>query len=144
WPPVVNTYVPAKFLDEFDYRGIVSYQEAYERVMRDLQSRVEPVMPLTMPGATNRPGPMRPVSPDQIADVPWKQKVVLAASIPQANFGRMRATSQEVWNAQIDVWLLRLLFDAVARLNEDKDSVTESILRRIDVLNLVGGDGQPL
>ncbi|MBT5018030.1 MAG: hypothetical protein HON04_04745, partial [Planctomicrobium sp.] len=149
WPPVVETYLPRTFQGEFNYRGIVAYQEAYERLMRSLQSRVEPVMPLENPkGALGTPGVLgvtaRPNSPQELADVPWKQKVILAASIPQANFGRMRATSEEVWNAQIDIWLLRLLFDAVARLNEDKDSATESILRRIDELQLVGGDGSPV
>lgn len=143
WPPVVETYVPEKFNGEFDYRGIVAYQEAYERLMRDLQARVEPVMPLTTqtgPGATL----VRPAATQEMADVPWKQKVILAAALPQARFGKMRATSEEIWNAQIDIWLLRLLFDSVARLNEDKDSVTEAILRRIDVLNLIGGDGKPV
>lgn len=155
WPPVVSNYVPPKFMGEFDYRGIVAYQEAYEKVMRDLQTRVEPVMPLDKPGAAFGAGPMGltggftgpmgvTARDQQIADVPWKQKVILAASIPQARFGRMRATSDQIWNAQIDVWLLRLLFDAVARLNEDKDSVTEAVLRRIDVLELVGGDGEPV
>lgn len=146
WPPVVETYLPPLFLGEFDYRGIVAYQEAYERLMLDLQSRVEPVMPLeqSKAGPGVGVGGIRPSGPEQLADVPWKQKVILAASIPQANFGRMRATSEEIWNAQIDIWLLRLLFDAVARLNEDKDSATEAILRRIDVLQLVGGDGEPV
>lgn len=145
WPPVVQTYLPPLFQGEFDYRGIVAYQEAYERLMRSLQSRVEPVMPLETPkGGIGGAAIVRPNSPQELADVPWKQKVVLAASIPQANFGKMRATSEEVWNAQIDIWLLRLLFDAVARLNEDKDSATESILRRIDELQLFGGDGSPV
>lgn len=160
WPPVVDRYVPELFLGEFDYRGIVAYQEAYERLMRDLQTRVQPVMPLERRGGVGGGptgavgpmgigpmGPMRGAVPPQaekMADVPWKQKVVLAASIPQARFGRMRATSQQVWNAQIDIWMTGLLFDAIARLNDDKDSVTESVLRRLDVLRLFGGDGQPI
>lgn len=146
WPPVVRNYLPTKFMGEFDYRGIVAYQEAYERLMLDLQSRVEPVMPLdsSPTGLAGAAGPVRPGRQNELADVPWKQKVILAASIPQAYFGKMRATSEEIWNAQIDIWLLRLLFDAVARLNEDKDSATEALLRRIDVLKLVGGDGEPV
>ena len=146
WPPVVSNYLPEKFMGEFDYRGIVAYQEAYERLMLDLQSRVQPVMPLETPtgGLGVAAGPRRPNRQTEVADVPWKQKVILAASIPQAYFGKMRATSEEIWNAQIDIWLLRLLFDAVARLNDDKDSATEALLRRIDVLELVGGDGEPM
>lgn len=148
WPPVVKRYTPEVFLAEYDYRGIVAYQEAYERLMRDLQSRVEPVMPLDKPKVGGGGvGPMlggRPGRTQEIADVPWAQKVVLAAQIPQAHFGKMRATSEEIWNAQIDIWMLRLLFDSVKRLNEDKDSVTEAILRRIDRLDLVGGDGSPV
>ncbi len=141
WPPVVNNYVPPKFSDEFNYRGVVAYQEVYERLMRDLQERVEPVMPLEK--STGGVSGFASGGQDMV-DVPWKQKVILAASIPQSSFGRMRATSEQVWNAQIDIWLLRLLFDAVARLNEDKDTATEAVLRRIDVLALFGGDGSPV
>lgn len=141
WPAVVQRHVPEKFMGEFEYAGVVAYQAAYEQVMKDLQARVEPVMPLTTPMGM---GPMIPGKQPEMADVPWKQKVILAASIPQAHFGRMRATSEQIWNAQIDVWLIRNLFDAVARLNEDKDSVTEAVLRRIERLELVGGDGEPV
>ncbi len=144
WPNVVRNHLPKKFLGDFDYRGVVAYQAAYPQLMKDLQARVEPVMPMEgsrglgggpMIGGGAQPKP---------ADVPWQQKVILAASIPQAHFGRMRPTSEQIWNAQIDIWLLRLLFDSVARLNEDKDSATEAILRRIDTLQLVGGDGEPV
>ncbi len=130
WPNEVKAYVPDEFLSEFPYAGSSAYKRVYERSMRDLQARVQPVMPL--------------VQGQDEADVPRNQKVILAASIPQSRFGKFRATSDQIWDAQIDIWLLSLMFDAVKRLNEDKDSATEAVLRRIDVLALVGGDGTPV
>lgn len=130
WPTEVKSYVPEKFLSDFPYSGSTAYKRVYEKSMRNLQARVQPVMPL----ARGEEG----------AVVPPNQKVILAASIPQSRFGRFRATSEQIWDAQIDIWLLELLFDAVARLNEDKDSATEAVLRRIDKLLLIGGDGTPV
>src|SRR5690606_25971252 len=37
------------------------------------------------------------------ANVPWKQKVILNAPLPQQFFSQLGITSEEMWDAQIDV-----------------------------------------
>lgn len=125
WPPTVAANVPAQFQGEFDLNTRFTYKGLYQDLIEELRRRVEPVAPMT-----------------QQNSVTWKQKVMLMGDVPQASFGSLGITSQEMWDAQIDIWLTRLLLDAVVKTNEDKDSVTEAIVRRIDRLELWGGDGQ--
>ncbi|TWT57549.1 hypothetical protein KOR42_09100 [Thalassoglobus neptunius] len=148
WPSVVANDVPPIFMDPegFDLDVTDTYKRHYSQLMLKLQERVEPVMPIDRNAAGGAaigvPFSGRGAMPQE-ADVPWQQKVILAAQLPIAQFDRLAATSEQVWNAQIDIWLLELLFDAVRKMNEDKDSVTEAVLRRIDVLILFGGSGEP-
>ena len=132
WPAAVSEKVPDEFMGEFDLNTLITYKDQYHFIMKDLQSRAEPVMP---------------VKDAQLAT--WKQKVVLAARLPQARFSdpntrSLTPTSEEMWNAQIDVWLVDLLFNAVRHINEDKDTVANSVVRRIDRLDLLGGTGEPV
>ena len=103
------------------------YINSYELFLEELRRRFEPVAP---------------IEKQDIAT--WKQKVVLAAPLPQASLQKSGITSKTMWDAQIDLWLVRLLADAIVEINEDKDSVTEAVLRRIDTLELLGGDGNPV
>lgn len=133
WPATVAAKVPAEFMGQFDQDVPFIYQGIYKDVILKLQEHVQPVRPLD-PMARNRPA--------SASSAP-NQKVVLAANVPQASFGQFRITSDEMWNAQIDVWLTQLLFDAIVKMNEEKESVSEAIIRRIDVVELVGGTGSP-
>ncbi|MEW4488372.1 hypothetical protein AB1L42_09845 [Thalassoglobus sp. JC818] len=149
WPAVVANDVPPIFMDPegFDLDVTDTYKRHYPQLMLKLQERVEPVMPIDRNAAGGTaigvPYSGRGGAMPKEADVPWQQKVILAAQLPIAQFDRLAATSEQVWNAQIDIWLLELLFDAVRKMNEDKDSVTEAVLRRIDILKLFGGSGEP-
>lgn len=127
WPQSVADKVPDEFQGSFDLDTLITYKNQYPFVIRELMYRAEPVLP---------------VKDQDLAK--WKQKLILASPVPQASFGTLTPTSQEMWNAQIDVWLVDLLFDAVRRLNQDKDSIANANLRRIDRLELFGGNGSPV
>ncbi|SFJ46514.1 hypothetical protein [Planctomicrobium piriforme] len=132
WPPLVAEKIPAQFMAEFDQQVPFIYKGAYEDAFRKLQERVQPVRPVD---------PM--VRQDRNATVLPNQKVILAASLPQAAFGQFGISSQEMWDAQIDIWLTELLLDAIVKLNQEKESVSEAYLRRLDILQLMGGTGAP-
>lgn len=143
WPTIVANKVPEEFMGEFDLDTLFTYKGEYKNVMEDLVHYAEPVMPRTQSGMTTG-GPMGRTSLKKDPTYAWKQKVILASTLPAAQFGALAITSQEMWDAQIDIWMTRLLLDAVRNINRDKDSVTESIVRRIDQLYLFGGDGTPV
>ena len=125
WPPRVANALPELFMNgEFDIDTRFIYRDEYKYIMEKLVEYAEPVMPVV-----------------EQETVDWKQKVVLAAYLPTGQFDQMSPTSQQMWDAQIDVWLVKLLFDAVRTINRDQDSVTEAVLRRIDRLELFGGSG---
>jgi hypothetical protein len=127
WPSAVADGIPEEFMGEIGLETRIDYKNHYPFIVRNLRYRVQPVMP---------------VQDAELAT--WKQKVVLKAALPQARFGDLAPTSKQVWDAQIDVWLVDLLFDAVRRINEDKDTVANAVLRQIDELRLFGGTGQPV
>ncbi|MCA9083881.1 MAG: hypothetical protein KDA81_07485 [Planctomycetaceae bacterium] len=51
-----------------------------------------------------------------------------------------RPTSQEIWNAQEDIWLLGSLFHSIAAVNEGAERIDKAPLRSLTLLQLRGGD----
>lgn len=49
-------------------------------------------------------------------------------------------TSQEIWNAQEDIWLLRSIYDSIAMVNKGVDRMDKAPLRSLLLLQLRGGD----
>ncbi|MEP3480620.1 MAG: hypothetical protein ABJZ55_15325, partial [Fuerstiella sp.] len=49
-------------------------------------------------------------------------------------------TSQEIWNAQEDIWLVRSLLDAIAETNGAADRIDKAPIRSLLQLQLRGGD----
>ncbi|MCA9033074.1 MAG: hypothetical protein KDA66_19800, partial [Planctomycetaceae bacterium] len=131
WPALIAPRVPKTFLGDIDPEPRRRYKSSeYERVLEKLIDSVEPVMAQS--------------EQETIGDRP--QKVWLSGWIPEIDLGppQTAPTSNDMWNAQIDVWLTQLIFDAIKKQNEGKDSITEAIIRRIDKIELVGGDGTPV
>lgn len=147
WPPIIAHRIPKAFMGDIEPTVLVTYKGVYPRLIMDLEEFVEPVMPVTGRDQT-RTGRARELNrllPNMQlqTNVQWKGKVILEATLPQALFGNIGITSEEMWNAQIDNWLVKLLLEAVKNTNQDKDSVTEAVIRRIDRVQLMGGDGNP-
>ncbi|MCA8983655.1 MAG: hypothetical protein R3C12_13920 [Planctomycetaceae bacterium] len=71
-----------------------------------------------------------------------KGTVVFPESLmPQTKFGDLTPNSEELWDAQEDLWLVESLLNSIRRANSDASLVTESLVRSISVLRLVGGTG---
>lgn len=145
WPRAVASRVPDDFMGEFDRQVPFIYKGLYPELIRRLQKRVQPVEPIPATTTTNPMGigtgtpiPGRPQTPAP------NQKVILGAMVPHAQFADFGITSQEMWDAQIDIWMTELLFDAIVKINEDKETISDAVVRRIDLIELVGGTGEPL
>lgn len=149
WPRAVASRVPEEFMGEFDRQVPFIYKGLYPELIRRLQKRVQPVEPVDMSntatnpmglpmGGSGTPLPGRPQTPAP------NQKVILAAMVPHAQFAQFGITSQEMWDAQIDIWMTELLFDAIVKINEDKENISDAVVRRIDLIELVGGSGEPV
>ncbi|MCA9079936.1 MAG: hypothetical protein KDA58_05225 [Planctomycetaceae bacterium] len=134
WPAIVAEDVAkdteGKFLGPISIDTCYVYKTEYERALTKLVDSVDPVVAEAL---------QKTIPSDK------KQKVWLACPIPQVPMGAAEVPppSDDVWAAQIDIWLTRLLFDAISKVNEGKDSITESVIRRIDAVELVGGSGTP-
>lgn len=63
---------------------------------------------------------------------------------PHRVFGDLPPSSQQMWEAQQDLWLFESLFKAIRKVNEGSTIVTESAIRSIEKIELVGGDGEPV
>lgn len=61
--------------------------------------------------------------------------------MPRYEFGELTPKSNELWDAQEDLWLLESLLKSIRRANSDASLLTESLVRSIKVLELVGGPG---
>ncbi len=62
-------------------------------------------------------------------------------TVPRETFGKLTPTSEELWDAQEDLWLLESLFKSIREVNRGAKNVTKSVLRQIDLIELVGGPG---
>jgi len=63
------------------------------------------------------------------------------ATVPRATFGNLTPTSEELWDAQEDLWLLESLFKSIKGANQAATNLSKSVLRQIDLIELVGGPG---
>lgn len=71
-----------------------------------------------------------------------KGTVLLQESIiPREDFGSLTPTDEQMWDAQEDLWLLETLMRSIKEANQGVSSVTESLVRSVPVINLVGGPG---
>ena len=53
-------------------------------------------------------------------------------------------TSKEMWDAQEDLWLLTALFESIARVNSGASLITESPVKSLVQIELLGGDRSKL
>lgn len=59
--------------------------------------------------------------------------------VPINKWKTLPPTSQEMWDAQEDVWLVRSILEAIAEVNKGAANISESPVRQITVLELRGG-----
>lgn len=147
WPQAVASRIPSEFMADFDQQVPFIYKGLYPELIRRLQKRAQPVEPVAqnMAGGAAGMGPMDITGRPAALKAPIKtvnQKLVLAGMVPHARFGQFGITSKEMWDAQIDIWLTEILIDAIVKMNADKESISEAVIRQIDVIELMGGDGQ--
>jgi hypothetical protein len=132
WPKILVDYIPNEYRAPIDPEGCYMYVRVYPSVIERVWQRVQPYV-----------GDLKTNPALATVDVNWPQKVLINSSvIPHATFNKaLPAESDDVWDAQEDVWLLELIFDAVVNTNEDATFVSEAPVRQIKEITLVGGSG---
>ena len=77
--------------------------------------------------------------------VDWPQKVLISEkAIPQDRIQpNTTVTGTRMWDAQEDIWLVRLLADVVTKMNAQAEGINKAAIRKIDRLQLFGGSGEP-
>jgi hypothetical protein len=135
WPKIVVPFVPEKYRGEIDSKARYTYQRVYPGVIERLWERVQPYVGDPTDGRSRTQTAFKPE---------WPQKVIIDGhKIPAASFDMSApATNEEIWDAQEDIWLLELIFDAVVRTNADAQFVSDAPVRQIDKIELVGGSGE--
>ncbi len=129
WPEIMLRYLPDTHRGEVDRSGRIQYVQEYPGILNRLWKRVQPVV--------SKPRPLG-------LTVDWPEKVLLMPdTIPTAPFHRHASiSSEEMWDAQEDIWMMEVIFDAIVRTNEGASYVGDAPVRRIDQLYLTGGSGE--
>lgn len=123
WPPDVQAY-----MQNVPYEGVIAdqnireyFSQSYFRQLRELEQRLRPFDYETGEGVLL-------FDPSSYTQVPANQWQLHAP------------TSQEMWNAQIDYWLVRAVFDSIISINQTAEKITEAPVRRLIELRLRGGE----
>lgn len=133
WPPLMAPYKPAEYRGAWDGDRHFAYTQVYPQLLDEVWRRYQPVVTTLAEG-------------DDRSWVTWDEKVLIDSTAiqPVHQFGVRRATDEQIWDAQEDIWLHRLIADAVVRTNEDADGVYTSVVKMIQQVELMGGDGTPV
>lgn len=125
WPQemVENGFVPDEYRGEFSRDAVFTYKDDYEDQLHDLYNSLEPLRLDPSGGVSGK------VRYDRMA-------------LPRHYFGMMSVPSEDIWDAQEDIWFLQLLFDAIRRTNRPAENAAKSAVRWLYTVNLMGGDGQ--
>lgn len=122
WPETLRHRVPETFFGEFVPIARNNYRAEYPLEVERVWKVADPLDPETEEGT-----------------------VILAKEqLPQRSFGDLPPSSQQMWEAQQDLWLLEALLKGIREVNEDATSITDSAIREIEVIQLLGGDGNPV
>lgn len=126
WPAHVAAQIPKAYRGEitaintrFAYKSF--YPSEFEKVFYSF----EPMVPQNIKGTTHTP------------------KVFMEPSaLTVATFASQGPPlSEDVWDAQEDLWLLQMLADAIRETNKYADGPSNATVRSIDALKLIGGNG---
>lgn len=131
WPDAMQTFVPKSprgtmlYRGEFPRQAAFTYKAGYTDQIEKLYESIEPLK-MELDGKIT--GKVR----------------FDRASIPPRYFPPMLVPSEQLWDAQEDIWLLQLLFDAVRNVNRPAENAAKSAVRWVYGVNLVGGTGESI
>ncbi len=134
WPASMEAYLPGKYRADFtnNTRAAINYRGEYESNNR---GELGPLLKAVYEG-------FDPVTRTQTG-VGIKGRVFVDPRIiPRHTFGQFTIPASKIWDAQEDIWFLRLLVEAVRNINKNSENVANAPIRVISELRLKGGDGQ--
>jgi len=120
WPNRISRDLrPTSYMGEIPSKARVIYRNGYLIDVKNLWKTVDPFDPQTGKGTV--------VFPEAV--------------LPRVTFGDLPPTTEEVWEAQEDLWLLQSLLKSIRSANSDANTLVDSLVRKVSVLKLVGGEG---
>ncbi|HCS52385.1 hypothetical protein [Rubinisphaera sp.] len=120
WPNRINRDLrPTSYLGDIPSKARVIYRNGYNIDVTSVWKQIDPFDPMTGKGTV--------IFPESL--------------VPKEVFGDLPPTTVEIWEAQEDLWLLESLFKSIRRANSDASIVTDSLVRSITNIRLVGGPG---
>lgn len=125
WPPTVTP-----FLEDVPYEGQIPararefYSKTYHPQLAKMEQRLRPFNYLTGEGVLLFEG---------------YQTGASYPHVPESQWINQPPTSQEMWNAQIDFWLVRAVFESIISINQGQTKLTEAPVRQVLELSLRGG-----
>lgn len=120
WPLHVDEFAKdAPYRSEFDLTARELYRTNYLANAEEVWKRVRPINPLDGSG---------------IVMFPFQ-------SMPQKKFGELAPRSDEIWDAQEDLWLLAPILDAIREVNGGESGTRlDAVVHVINKLELMGGE----
>lgn len=121
WPPEITP-----LMKDVPYRGEISrvalnlYRSAYKFEIKRIHKVATPFDPKENKG---------------LVDL----DINVIPHVPLTKWKTLPPTSEEMWNAQEDVWLVTSILEAIARVNKGAANISESPVRKISILELRGG-----
>jgi len=125
WPQSVASRIPKKYRDHIGMAPGFAYRREYPGEWEKVFYSLEPMVPPNITTTTHT------------------QKVFVEPSALSVStfHPTIPTTSEEVWDAQEDLWLLQMLADAVRESNKYADGPANATVRSIEALKLLGGTG---
>lgn len=106
-----------------------NFRSAYYAYLRNIWKIVDPV---------NYPSPAgRPVSQAHIGKVVLEWETI--PKVPEGTWQELPPTSEEMWDAMEDVWLVTAILQSIANVNKDATNIADASVREISTLELMGG-----
>eukprot|EP00913_Durusdinium_trenchii_P035240 g32970.t1 len=132
WPAsIASTFENIPYLGQVPPKKCSEYADAYfiDSIPR-MYKIVDPVI----------------VDPDDETKQKFTGKVVfpydLVPKVPFTKWQRFAPSSDELWKAQEDVWLLTALLKAIARVNQGDERIDTAAIRQILQISLHGGTAE--
>lgn len=120
WPNRINRDLrPTSYFGDIPSKARVIYRNGYNIDVTSVWKQIDAFDPVTGKGTV--------IFPESL--------------VPKEVFGDLPPTTTEIWEAQEDLWLLESLFKSIRRANSDASIITDSLVRSITTIMLVGGPG---
>lgn len=126
WPTAVASRIPKTYRGDIPLSARFAYRNnEYPALWEKLFYSLEPMVPETIQGITH-------------TQKVFVEPAALTVSVFVPN---QPPSTEEVWDAQEDLWLMSMIADAIRETNKYADGPANATVRSIEAFKLLGGSG---